>query len=1068
MSGGAGRLPPIERVHLPDRFIRLTPMNLKASAVRGPFRASLRLLASVLVWLGGSLSLPAQPATGTVEGRITNPSTGSVVERARVTLVGTALEAFTDADGYYRLSRVPAGTSELRAFFTGFPVATASVTVAPGQTVQQSFQLAPMGGAAQSGATVKLEEFVVAASREMSGAALAINEQRFAPNMKTVVATDEFGDIAEGNVGEFLKFLPGVNIDYAGGNARDISLNGVPADYVPVTIDGFSLASAVGGGGGGTSRSVGLDQVSINNLSRIEVSFSPTPDSQGNALAGSVNMIPRSSFERTRPLFNFSTYVMMRDNAKNWSKTPAPRHPTRKIHPGADFSYLAPVNKKFGFTLSAGFNRQYSGEPRIQNNWRGAQSGTNGNAFPHTTFDQPYLSLITVRNSGKDTKRSSFGATLDYRLSRDDRISFSFQYSTFDVLINHNTLTFDVGRVAPGNFTTTRTQGSAGAGSIQVQTDGADRTNWTYMPSLIWRHNGRNWKMDAGLGYSRSSNRQRNLSSGFFSTTTAGRTGVTVGFDDIFYLRPNVITVSDAAGRPVDPYSLDSYVVTAATGNTRSTDDTKRTAYGNIRRDLDWQLPVTLRAGVDFRQAMRDQRFGTPNYTYVGADRVASTTPTATGDDRASPFIDPSFSSRVAPYGYPKIEGISSEKLHEDYVANPGHFTLNENGLYRSEVNNSKVAEELVSAAYFRADLQFLDNRLKLVTGLRAEQTNIEAEGPLTDPSRNVQRDAQGRPIPGPDGRPLPIATGALAVSQLTFVERAARTEKEYLRWFPSINLSYNVRENLIARVAYSTAVGRPNFNQYAGGVSLPDPETPQPSDQITVSNVAIKPWSARTFNARLEYYFERIGQVSVGAFRRDFENFFGNTVLPASPEFLELYSLDPNVYGDYPIVTQHNIESTVRMQGINVAYKQALTFLPHWARGVQVFANGSAQRLLGPATSNFPGFIPKTASWGVSLNRSKYGLRANWNYRGHQRRNASTGNSIEPGTFTYWSKRLYLDLNAEYNLSKHFALYAALRNVLDSPDDVQVYGPSTPEHAQFRQRIEFGSLWTFGIKGTF
>ena len=25
-----------------------------------------------------------------------------------------------------------------------------------------------------------------------------------------------------------------------------------------------------------------------------------------------------------------------------------------------------------------------------------------------------------------------------------------------------------------------------------------------------------------------------------------------------------------------------------------------------------------------------------------------------------------------------------------------------------------------------------------------------------------------------------------------------------------------------------------------------------------------------------------------------------------------------------------------------------------------------------------------------------------------------------------------------------------------------------TPAHAQFRQRAEFGSLWTFGLKGTF
>jgi iron complex outermembrane receptor protein len=1031
------------------------------------------LVAIVLLSLGCIPALHAQSPTGTIEGRVSNPTTGAIITGVRITLEGTTRETFTDADGNYRLTQVPAGTMQVKAFLTGFPSASASLTVANGQTVQRDFELAP--ATSSDGATIKLDEFVVATSREMSASALAINEQRFAPNMKNVVATDEFGDIAEGNVAEFLKFLPGVNIDYAGGNARDVSIDGVPGDYVPVTIDGFSLASAVGGGAGGTNRSVGLDQVSINNLSRVEVNFSPTPESQGTALAGSVNMVPRSSFERTKPLFNFSTYVMMRDNHRHWDRTPAPRHPTRKIHPGLDFSYVNPVSRNFGFTLSAGFNRQYSSESQMQMHWRGTQQPTNGVAYPHTSYDRPYLSSAIVRNSGKDTKRSSFGVTADYRLGRNDRFSFSFQASTFDVLINHNVLTFEVGRVNPGDFTTTSTKGAAGAGFVELDTMGNDRANFTYMPSIIWRHDGPVWKMESGFAFSRAQNNNRNVGSGFFDSTTARRTGLTIAYADIFYLRPRVITVTDAAGNAVDPYSLSSYVVTAATANTRRTDDTKRTAYANVRRDFYGRVPLSLKAGVDFREAIRDQRVNNPAYTFLGSDGVASTPAAPRATDAAAPFLDPSFSSRVAPYGFPRIQGISSELLFDAFKANPGYFTLaNPNNAYRTPINLSKRAAELVSAAYLRGDLQFFRNRLKLVGGLRVEQTNVEAEGPLTDFSRNVQRDAQGRPILGANGRPLPIvpASNALGVSQLTFLERAAKTEKEYLRWFPSLNASFNLRDDLILRGSVYSSIGRPDFNQYAGGVTLPDPEDQQPGDQITVSNIGIKPWSARTFNARLEYYFQNVGQITVSAFRRDFENFFGNTVFNPSPEFFEDYSIDPNIYANYPVATQYNIADTVRMQGISVNYKQALTFLPNFARGIQVFANGNAQRLLGPASSNFPGFVPRTASWGASLTRARYSLRANWNYRGHQRRaaiaNPGPNTSIEPGTFTYWSKRLYLDLNAEVKIYKRFALFAALRNVGDAPDDVQVYGPSTPEHAQFRQRIEFGALWTFGIKGSF
>ena len=52
--------------------------------------------------------------------------------------------------------------------------------------------------------------------------------------------------------------------------------------------------------------------------------------------------------------------------------------------------------------------------------------------------------------------------------------------------------------------------------------------------------------------------------------------------------------------------------------------------------------------------------------------------------------------------------------------------------------------------------------------------------------------------------------------------DRGARAEKEYLRWFPSLNASYDLRENLIARAAYYHSIGRPDFNQYAVDPSQP------------------------------------------------------------------------------------------------------------------------------------------------------------------------------------------------------------------------------------------------------
>jgi len=298
---------------------------------------------------------------------------------------------------------------------------------------------------------VKLDQFVVSTTAQMDASALAINEQRFAANIRNVVATDEFGTVAEGHAGEFMKFLPGVSMTYAGGNAREISLQGVPGAYVPVTVGGFSLATAATNG---TTRTAAVDMVSINGISRIEVSFSPTPDTPGMALAGSVNMVPRSAFERSHPILNVSAYGMMRINRYlDWKRTSGPREDRgRKVYPGFDASWVVPVNKSLGFTLSAGHTVQLAGQDQVTNTWRGGGTATNGTTFPNTTPDQPYLSTFAVRGGAKETTRNSLGATVDYRLSSTDRLAVSLQASTFEENYLSQTLTFNVGAVPAGNF----------------------------------------------------------------------------------------------------------------------------------------------------------------------------------------------------------------------------------------------------------------------------------------------------------------------------------------------------------------------------------------------------------------------------------------------------------------------------------------------------------------------------------------------------------------------------------------------------------------------------------------
>ena len=1024
------------------------------------------VIAALLARFAGAQSAP----TGAIEGRVLNVASGSYLENARVTVDGTLLETFTDSGGTYRLAGVPAGSAKLRVFFTGAEPHVVTVNVSAGSITRQDINLGATEAPRADG-TVRLARYIVSETQQMDGAAIAINEQRFAPNMKTVVSADEFGAASEGDIGEFLKYLPGVSMEYLAGDARQVSLGGVDFNYTPVTFGGFGMTN---GNQGGTNRGVSLEYVSLNNVSRVEVINSPTPESPASALAGSINFVPRTAFERAKPLFNFSAYVTMRDDQRDFHKSVGPREtPMRKVMPGVEFSYVVPVNSRFGFSVSGAASKSYSARDSLVNTWRGGNAVTNGNAFPDTTPDRPYLTNYVVRDGFLVRKRSSVALTFDYKLSPNDRVSFSITRSTYNTNYDIRGLTFTIDRVLPGNFSPTFTRGAAGAGSLNVSTEVRDRNTTTYMPTLVYRHDGPDWKAEAGAGFSHSRDSTQSGDRGFFSTTASRRTGVTIAFEDITELRPGRITVTDGTtGAPVDPFSIHSYVLVTAQYTIPQNSDTKRSVYGNLRRDFSWRgVPMALKGGLDLQNAIRDdtRSFYPTNvlFDYVGRDGRPSTT-TAGSDDQAAPFFYDAIAQRPMILGFPTIPVVSNAKLWEFYKANPTHFRSDETTTYRAAVTPSKRAEETVSSGYIRADAQFFERRLKLVGGFRVEQTNIKAEGPLTDVTRNYQRNASGDVILGPNGRPLLISNDPLTMARLTFISRGAKVDKEYLRWFPSVNASYNLRENLIARAAYYTSIGRPNFNQYAGGIMLPDTEAdPSTSNRIIVSNAGIKPWTADTVMATLEYYFARVGTISLSAYRREFENFFGVSILPATPEFLELYSLDPNLYGDYQVSTQRNLTDTVRMDGVTFNYKQALTFLPEWARGIQVFANGSSQRATGAARGEFQ-YSPRLANAGVSLTRPRYSLRVDVNHRGRQLVNPLTGRGLQPDTARWSAARTSIDITGEHVLWRQIRGFVKLRNVTDVGVDFEFHGPATPEHARFQQRERYGALWTFGVKGAF
>lgn len=1034
-------------------------MNLPTSSLPG--RRLLQWLALALVIV---TSVFAQTPTGSIAGRVLNVSNGTYLNNARVTVDGTKLETFTNSFGEYRFDGVPAGEARLTVFYTGMSSGSAVVTVTPGEPAKQDFSLQPD---TSSEKVLQLEAYTVTADRQMNGSAIALNEQRFASNIKNVVASDEFGAVPEGNVGEFVKFLPGVSIEYFAADARSITVRGLPSNYTPVSMDGNRLSSA---GSSQATRTVELEQISINNVARVEVNKSNTPDMPADALGGSVNLVPKRAFEKVRPEFNYRAYVSANSDAMSLGKSVGPTNgESRKARPNGDFSYVVPVNKRFGFTLTGLYSDQFNPQHWITTSWIpiGAAGSNTATGVNYGTVANPLLRSYTLLEGPKITKRSSIGTTLDWKATDRDVISLSADYNTYDAFFGNRNGFWDVansGFVATTvptygpNFTQGgATSTGAGNGTININTSYRHKTGETYNLSLNWRHNGPIWNLEGSAYRSHSTNRYRDISEGHFDGAFLALTGLVLRFDEAGS-NPGAITATKN-GAPIDINDIRNYNITGASTNPFDSKDTIRGARASAKRQFNLGLPVTLKVGGEVREQLRDISRPTSSWTYTGPG--GNNTVAALGD-----LLD---AYTNVPFGLPKAQFIDPYKLYDAFQQHPEYFKFDEVALARNRALNSSRIKETTSAGYARLDTRLLNNRLLLVGGVRYEQTKDDSYGVKNDISATYVRDANGKLTT------TKVSTDPLVLTKLQYTERGTHVETTYDDYYPSANASYLLRDNLIFRLAYARTLGRPNLNEILPSVTQPDPTTA--ATNFAVNNSGLKPWTADNFDAALEYYYGKRENnlVSLGVFRKDITDFFLATpATPVDADFYETYGIDSAPYlatgRTYTYTTKSN-GGSARIDGVEMNFRQSLSFLPHWARGVQVFGNVTQLRLRGSTTADFSQFIRRSINWGVSLSRPRYSVKLNWNYRGTQRLGAISStatNGVEPGTYNYFKARLTLDATADISLSKKLGLFLSARNITNEPIIRQAYGPSTPDYAKNVRVEDYGVQFNIGVRGTF
>lgn len=150
----------------------------------------------------------------------------------------------------------------------------------------------------QTAPATSVEEVVVTGARAEN--ANIVDEKRKSDGVADFFSADESGQLPDLNIAETLRRIPGVTSIFDEDRGRFVTVRGLSASLNYITIEGIGIATT--DDFAGTGRKVNLEVIPSSAVGLLEVRKTFTPEVDGGAIGGYVNLHTRSAFD-TRKRF---------------------------------------------------------------------------------------------------------------------------------------------------------------------------------------------------------------------------------------------------------------------------------------------------------------------------------------------------------------------------------------------------------------------------------------------------------------------------------------------------------------------------------------------------------------------------------------------------------------------------------------------------------------------------------------------------------------------------------------------------------------------------------------------
>lgn len=1014
--------------------------------------------------------------------------TGRIIDSENLPLPGAAVfikslnkGTVTDNNGVYRLLGLAPGEYVVTVSYVGFNPVEKMVAIKDNETQTLNVQLTD---------NEILGEVVVKGSA--GGVLKALNQQLNAPSIMNVISSDQVGSFPDPNIGDALKRVPGIHVQYDQGEAKLISIRGTDPSKSTISINGTAMP------GTGDNRAVGVDAIPADMVQAIEVSKAITPDMDGDAIGGAVNLVTRKAAYSKRLSvsaaggYNFLTG----DPQVNGNVIFGDRY----------------FNDNFGVIGSASIYDQKLGSNKHNSSWEPTMVGNSEYFVPK---------YLNIEQTLMERLRQSYTLGLDWKFNENHAVAFTGIFNDYKDWRKTYTLRIDdIGGGYKGNWLMADEYNDIKSfeqvfDDIEdfedeidddIDADGDGVNDVTGKPYIVLDEDNDGIDDNSGKMYvdydplhpTFHPELERHVYAGanekggdlvhkrIYNWGFEGEhvLGIVKADWKFAYIK----TIEDEPdSRDFELQSYNEKTVVMDFTNPRylgldkgfGIDNVSQQIAGRTSEDIDenrvdtWELDGfkgrNRRSNVD--QFLYQADFELPiiqgkyeNKLKFGAKaRTMDKSRKTLGRVKWKPLDNDPESPGVYNWKWmwsefsQNMEDVSSAFNNSNYTVGQsvtadwvGQQNTSYDGptdkwkivtLYNSEIADGYTASEDIYSGYLMST-QKLGDKMSLLAGLRLEQTKVNYHG-------------------------------------FEYFERAetfdeVSASKDYISVLPGVHLKYTPTSKSVFRLAYTKTISRPNYRDI-----VPYTKCDINDMEIFFGNPDIKPTLANNFDLLGEYYLGSTGLLSAGIFMKNIRDYEvqiidvlpWEEVSPYLPTPDEIDARTDNTDAQkadyrkrYNKASGKDFESftpgnggNANLFGVEVAFQKKLDFLPGILRNFSVYANFTHNWVDNKDNEyKLSGTAEDILNTSLAYDNKRFSARISYNYTS----DFLTSNGQTEQYDVYYDKVSYLDANIDIFITKKLVLFASANNLLN---EVQRTYQWKPEYTY--SSLENGTRIQAGLK---